>query len=95
MPNYGGPGRKVATKKPKIKRPKAAIEFSEPMDKYEKICRIGEGSYGVVYKCRVRENGKFVAIKKFTESEDVPNIKKIAQREVAMLKVSSYQFQLR
>lgn len=59
------------------------------MDKYEKIVKIGEGAYGVVFKCRNRETGDFVAIKKFNESEEDPIIKKIALREIRMLKVSS------
>jgi serine/threonine protein kinase len=58
------------------------------MERYEKICRMGEGSYGVVYKCRNRETGQIVAIKKFVESEEDPLIKKIALREIRMLKVS-------
>lgn len=58
-----------------------------PMDKYEKLAKIGEGSYGVVFKCRHRDSGQIVAIKKFVESEDDPVIKKIALREIRMLKV--------
>ena len=58
------------------------------MDKYDKLGKIGEGSYGVVYKCKKKDNGALVAIKKFMESEDDPLIKKIALREVRMLKVS-------
>lgn len=57
------------------------------MEKYEKLGKIGEGSYGVVFKCRNRENGQLVAIKKFVESDDDPVIKKIALREIRMLKV--------
>ncbi|XP_062523467.1 cyclin-dependent kinase-like 1 [Corticium candelabrum] len=57
-----------------------------PMEKYEKLNKIGEGSYGVVFKCRVKETGQVVAIKKFVESEDDPVIRKIAMREVRMLK---------
>ena len=57
------------------------------MEKYEKIGKIGEGSYGVVFKCRNRDTGQIVAIKKFVESEDDPIIKKIALREIRMLKV--------
>ncbi|XP_029349270.1 cyclin-dependent kinase-like 1 isoform X2 [Echeneis naucrates] len=56
------------------------------MEKYEKIGKIGEGSYGVVFKCRNKDTGQIVAIKKFVESEDDPIIKKIALREIRMLK---------
>ena len=33
------------------------------MERYEKLSKIGEGSYGVVYKCRARDTGHLVAIK--------------------------------
>ncbi|TKR86603.1 hypothetical protein L596_011165 [Steinernema carpocapsae] len=56
------------------------------MEKYEKLGKIGEGSYGVVFKCRHKETGNLVAIKKFVETEDDPAIKKIALREIRMLK---------
>lgn len=56
------------------------------MEKYEKLEKIGEGSYGVVFKCRNKESGHMVAIKKFVESEEDPLIKKIAMREIRMLK---------
>jgi cyclin-dependent kinase-like len=46
-----------------------------------------EGSYGMVLKCRHKETGQLVAIKKFLESEDDKMVKKIALREVRMLKV--------
>lgn len=57
------------------------------MEKYEKLGKIGEGSYGVVFKCRHKDTGQIVAIKKFVESEEDPLIRKIAMREVRMLKV--------
>eukprot|EP00730_Choanoeca_flexa_P006727 TRINITY_DN12211_c0_g6_i6.p1 TRINITY_DN12211_c0_g6~~TRINITY_DN12211_c0_g6_i6.p1 ORF type:complete len:433 (+),score=61.66 TRINITY_DN12211_c0_g6_i6:150-1448(+) len=57
------------------------------MEKYEKLSKIGEGSYGIVIKCRHKETGRIVAIKKFLETEDDPQIRKIALREVRMLKM--------
>ena len=59
------------------------------MEKYEKLCSIGEGSYAVVYKCRNRETGENVAIKRFKDTDDDPIIRKTAIQEVKMLKVSS------
>ena len=39
-------------------------------NKYEVLGVVGEGAYGIVYKCKNKENGKYVAIKKFKEIED-------------------------
>lgn len=58
------------------------------MEKYENQGLVGEGSYGMVLKCKHKETGQLVAIKKFLESEDDRMVKKIALREVRMLKVS-------
>ncbi|CAG0913622.1 unnamed protein product [Notodromas monacha] len=56
------------------------------MEKYDRLSKIGEGSYGMVYKCRNREDGSLVAIKKFIEVDEDPLIKKIAMREIRMLR---------
>lgn len=42
----------------------------------------------MVLKCKHKETGQYVAIKKFLESEDDKMVKKIAMREIRMLKVS-------
>lgn len=34
------------------------------MDQYEKLDKIGEGTYGKVYKARDKNTGKLVALKK-------------------------------
>ncbi|NXH19045.1 CDKL1 protein, partial [Bucco capensis] len=56
------------------------------MERYEKLGKVGEGSYGVVFKCRNKETGQLVAVKKFLESDEDPVIRKIALREIRMLK---------
>lgn len=42
----------------------------------------------MVFKCRKRDTGQLVAIKRFLETEDDPVTKKIALREMGMLKVA-------
>nr|CAD7400465.1 unnamed protein product [Timema cristinae] len=56
------------------------------MEKYESISVVGEGSYGLVMKCRHRETGQMVAIKKFIETEEDQVVRKMALREIRMLK---------
>ncbi|RMZ95847.1 cyclin-dependent kinase-like 2 isoform X4 [Brachionus plicatilis] len=56
------------------------------MEKYENLGTVGEGSYGVVIKCKDKTNGSVVAIKKFLESENDRAVKKIAFREIKILK---------
>lgn len=58
------------------------------MEKYENLGPVGEGSYGMVLKCRHRETQQIVAIKKFLDSDEDRMVKKIAMREVKMLRVS-------
>jgi len=59
------------------------------MERYERLARLGEGSYGVVFQCKDRQTGKLVAVKKFQQTEDDPLIRKIALREIRLLKVST------
>ena len=54
--------------------------------KYEVLGVVGEGAYGIVYKCRNKETDKFVAIKKFKEIED-KLVQKTMKRELKMLQM--------
>ncbi|KFO88124.1 Cyclin-dependent kinase-like 2 [Buceros rhinoceros silvestris] len=56
------------------------------MEKYQVLGLVGEGSYGVVTKCRNKESGQIVAVKKFLESEDDAVVRKIAVREIKLPK---------
>lgn len=58
------------------------------MDKYEQLAIVGEGSYGLVMKCRHRDTDQIVAVKKFLETEEDATIRKMALREIRMLKAS-------
>ena len=58
------------------------------MEKYDVLNVVGEGSYGMVMRCRHRDSGQYVAIKKFLETDDDPSVKKMAVREICMLKVN-------
>ena len=53
-------------------------------NKYEVLGVVGEGAYGIVYKCKNKETGKYVAIKKFKEVGD-ELVKKTMKRELKML----------
>ena len=56
------------------------------IDKYEKLEKIGEGTYGVVYKAKDTDTGQIYALKKIRlESED-EGIPSTAIREIALLK---------
>ncbi|KAI6177903.1 putative pre-mRNA splicing factor prp8 [Aphelenchoides fujianensis] len=59
---------------PNSARPSAIPQPKMLLDKYEKLAKIGEGSYGTIFKCRTKGTGQMVAIKKFLESEEDPAI---------------------
>ena len=64
----------------------SATEDNHKLDEFQKLEKIGEGTYGVVYKARDKITDQFVALKKIrleTESEGVPST---AIREISLLK---------
>ena len=56
------------------------------MNKYEVVGVVGEGAYGVVLKCRDKNTGDVVAVKKFKESDEDAVVRKTTLREVKVLR---------
>ncbi|KAK6317420.1 hypothetical protein J4Q44_G00128200 [Coregonus suidteri] len=56
------------------------------MDMYENLGVVGEGSYGTVMKCRHKEIGHIVAIKRFNDKEEDKTMKKVIMREIQLLR---------
>ena len=61
------------------------------MNKYEVLGVVGEGAYGVVLRCRNKDTGEVVAIKKFKESEDDEIVRKTTLREVKILRMLKHE----
>lgn len=53
---------------------------------YEKIDKIGEGTYGVVYKARDRKDGQIIALKKIRLEQEDEGVPSTAIREISLLK---------
>ncbi|XP_009977232.1 PREDICTED: cyclin-dependent kinase 1 isoform X4 [Tauraco erythrolophus] len=56
------------------------------MDDYTKIEKIGEGTYGVVYKGRHKTTGQVVAMKKIRLESEEEGVPSTAIREISLLK---------
>ncbi|XP_039627303.1 cyclin-dependent kinase 1 [Polypterus senegalus] len=56
------------------------------MDEYVKIEKIGEGTYGVVYKGRHKTTGQVVAMKKIRLESEEEGVPSTAIREISLLK---------
>jgi len=56
------------------------------MEDFEKIEKIGEGTYGVVYKARSKVTNQFVALKKIRLENEDEGVPSTAIREITLLK---------
>lgn len=56
------------------------------MDRYEKVEKIGEGTYGVVYRARDRNTGMTIALKKIRLEQEEEGVPSTAIREISLLK---------
>ncbi|XP_010517166.1 PREDICTED: cyclin-dependent kinase B1-2-like isoform X2 [Camelina sativa] len=59
------------------------------MDKYEKLEKVGEGTYGKVYKAMEKTTGNLVALKKTRLEMDEEGIPPTALREISLLQMLS------
>merc|ERR1711935_626244 len=59
---------------------------SSAMERYEKLEKGGEGTYGVVYKAKDRETNEIVALKKVRMGSEDEGVPSTALREIALLK---------
>lgn len=56
------------------------------MERYQKMEKIGEGTYGVVYKAKDRVSGEIIALKKIRLEAEDEGIPSTAIREISLLK---------
>jgi hypothetical protein len=56
------------------------------MEDYEKVEKIGEGTYGVVYKAKHRVSGDTIALKKIRLEQEDEGVPPTAIREISLLK---------
>ncbi|KAI8980431.1 protein serine/threonine kinase [Pilobolus umbonatus] len=56
------------------------------MDKYQKIEKLGEGTYGIVYKAQNRETNEVVALKRIRLDNEEEGVPCTAIREISLLK---------
>ena len=60
------------------------------MEKYEKVEKVGEGTYGVVYKVRNVRTDAILALKKIRLADEEEGVPATAIREISLLKELSH-----
>jgi serine/threonine protein kinase len=61
------------------------------LDRYEKLQKIGEGTYGVVYKAQDKDTGKYIALKKIRLEHEDEGVPSTAVREISILKEMNHK----
>jgi len=60
--------------------------IQEAKERYEKMERLGEGTYGVVFKARDTHQKDYVAVKKIKLENEDEGVPSTAMREISILK---------
>uniref|UniRef100_A0A7C9DKH9 Protein kinase domain-containing protein n=1 Tax=Opuntia streptacantha TaxID=393608 RepID=A0A7C9DKH9_OPUST len=68
---------------------KATTRTTSAMEAFEKLEKVGEGTYGKVYRAREKATGKIVALKKTRLHEDDEGVPPTTLREVSLLRMLS------
>ncbi|BHF78101.1 hypothetical protein SprV_0602121100 [Sparganum proliferum] len=67
-----------------------ATQPSYALSDFVRLEKIGEGTYGVVYKCRNKKNSKLAALKKIRLENEEEGVPSTAIREISLLKELSH-----
>jgi len=76
----------ISGKKRRVNLSKPFFGGCNNVDMYQKISRIGEGTYGIVYSARNKETGEIVALKKIRMEKEKDGLPISSLREIALLK---------
>jgi len=60
--------------------------YKNSLDRYQKLEKIGEGTYGVVYKARDKVDNDIIALKKIRLEQEDEGVPSTAVREICLLK---------
>lgn len=61
-------------------------QYKNNLDRYQKLEKIGEGTYGVVYKARDKVTNNIIALKKIRLEQEDEGVPSTAVREICLLK---------
>lgn len=67
-------------------RPHTTPPTQKMVEDYVKLEKIGEGTYGVVYKARNKKTGRLAALKRIRLESEEEGVPSTAIREISLLK---------